>query len=377
MWGKYSPKAVGAVAVIAVGGVLGAAAPAVGAPAQGVSVGVAKPPKPAGFVPVKTLSGKPLAMVSPAPGELWLLAQSPSGGAVLQHLKSGRWTSEALRGDTSHSVLAATARDDVWLSVAGTVRHYDGRAWTTVPLPRDPRGKQLVAHGPLATPERGTVHLSAAVPDEFGTWRILRLQRGRWTDLGMAQYQPGTSYAPQRIEATRTGVSVLAASPHLSTIFELKGSTWTKIGMVVTWAGPNSASIGGFFPDVAGRYLVLGGAGGDGFEPMCRTWSAPEVEAACTSTVVTGAAARLKNGSMVLGGNDYRLPRYPPRPDSERPIEGKFALRDRAGAERPLAGDPGTRTLLMAAENHQNSAWAATVEDRPTGPVYTLQRYDG
>ncbi|QQS02358.1 MAG: hypothetical protein IPK37_08650 [Austwickia sp.] len=134
--------------------------------------------------------------------------------------------------------------------------------------------------------------------------------------------------------------------------------------------------VGGLFVSSGFQHLTLGGAGFGGMLPTCRRWSPSSTEK-CESTVVAGASAQLKNGSIVIGGNDYRTPWYPPGPGKGVATEGTFVLRGTDGVERQIPGDPGSRTGLMIAERHHNAAWAVTVVDRPTGPVFTLQRYEG
>lgn len=338
----------------------------------------AKPAKGSGFVPVRQLVDAPLAGVSPAKGELWLLENgSPERPYVLEHLKSGRWTTTEVapvgaqrRGQS----LAATARDDVWLSVAGTLRHYDGSTWSQVTTPTGPNGTALMP-GALATVSRGTLYAAMAGADWSSTTRIFRYAGGQWTDLGSP---PGVGhyFSPDKIVVLDSGLSVLASNYRPTDAYDYVAGTWTEGRRVAFNGGGTYGTVGGYYVTSAFRHLTLGGGGFTGYVPTCQAWTAKGDEQ-CVSTVVAGASDQLKNGSIVIGGNDYSTPQSPPAKEPRRSVEATFVLRAKDGSERQLTGDPGSWTELMIAERRQNSAWAVTAQGGQNGPVYTLQRYDG
>lgn len=349
-------------------------APAYGgidAPDGGRETGRHERVRPPAVAPVRVLPDQPVAAVAPARGELWLLENSgPTRPVVLEHLKSGRWSSEEIAPPGAWpgpGALAATARDDVWLSAVGTLRHYDGSRWLPVSTPRGPGGAPLVV-GALATAQRGVLYAALSDPAWSGNARLFRYDGRRWQDLGSPS---GASlFVPRRIVVFDAGVAVLAASYRAMTSYDLVGGAWSAGRLLGGVGGGGALSLGAY--DVArdGRHLAFGSrsGGGPGMVPTCQGWTLT-AEQACATGVVAGAAARLKNGALLVGGNDYWV-------DGERQAPGRFVLRGRDGTEREVAGDPGDATLLMVTEAHQNAAWAVTVADRG-GPVYTLQRYGG
>jgi hypothetical protein len=330
----------------------------------------------AGFVPVRQLVDRPLAGVSPSKGELWLVENSgPTEPIRLEHLKSGRWSTEeaAPAGSDRGSIsMAATARDDVWLSAAGTLRRYDGAAWTPVATPKGPGGTPMVASA-LTAPSRGTLYaaLRAGWQDPA---HVYRHAQGRWTDLGVPA-GAGSYFSPMKIVVVDGGVSVLAYNYRAIDAYDYVNGSWSPGRQVGFNGGAQYSTVGGYYVSSALRHLVLGGSGFGGQLPRCQKWT-PKGDEQCVSSVVASASAQLKNGTIVLGGHDYRTPQSPPAPP-QRDVEGTFALRGTDGSERPIPGDPGRSTELVIAERNQNAAWAVTYEYGSAGPVYTLQRYDG
>ncbi|QQS02360.1 MAG: hypothetical protein IPK37_08660 [Austwickia sp.] len=331
-----------------------------------------------GFVPVRRLVDRPIAGVSPSRGELWLVENSgPAEPIRLEHLKSGRWSTTEIAPPGSRPggiAMAATARDDVWLSAAGTLRRYDGATWTPVVTPKGPDGTPMAASA-LTTPSRGTLYAALRAG-----WRqaphIYRYAQGRWTDLGAPVPDSLTYFSPEEIVVVEGGLSVLARIQRVHEAFDYVDGCWTAGTRVAFGDGGQSSMVGGFYVDSSWRHLAVGGDGSLGSFPACKIWSA-RGEEPCVSSVLTSASAQLKNGSIILGGYDYTAPKSPFVPGPARFTEGSFALRSPSGAERPIPGDPGQGTELVIAERNQNTAWAVTFDFSPTGPVYTLQRYDG
>lgn len=336
---------------------------------------VAQPPKAAGFVPVRTLAGGVSAAVSPAKGELWLLRHDDQG-AALDHLKGTTWTTERVPGaDTGRPSMAATARDDVWLSLGGTLRRYDGRRWSEVALPKGRDGSARSA-GPVASGRRGTAYVVLTGGDFGGQTHLFRFGQGRWTDLG-APPTGTTYYTLIQVVAAGDTVSVVSQGMRAIEVYDHVDGVWSGPTGLIHNGGGSYGHLGALLVTAGQRRLAVGGQGFTGLEPMCREWISTTAQKACTTTVVAGAADRLKNGSIVIGGEDYRTPSAPPRPGHPRSVEGTFALRGADGTERALSGDPGEETVLLVAERNQNAAWAVTRDSSAAGPVYTLQRYDG
>lgn len=379
MRGSNRSGLVATTATLAVAGALLVAPVANAAPLPGASdaagTGNKSKSAAAGFVPVKQLA-EPLGAVSPSKGELWIATAGSGGAVAMEHLKSGRWTTETIDAGydgVGGADLSATARDDVWLSVAGTLRHYDGKSWVRVANPTAANGAALAA-GPVAAAGRGTVYAVMREGTYPVTNHVYRYSAGRWTEIGAPI--PNQSFNASKIVPVGGGVSVLGAGPRSQLVYDFRNGAWSQGRVVATMAGGQYDTVGYFEVTSGFQHLVLGGGGMSGRLPRCVTWK-PSADGQCTSTVVTGAGARLKNGSLVLGGDDYDTPYG--RPEPSHKVEGTFALRAANGTERPLAGDPGEQTVAMIPEAHQNSAWAITA-DRPTQSspaVYTLQRYDG
>lgn len=396
LWGTASAaQAVPAPSLEAQGvaqpvGVPSVGAPAVGTPAAGApavetpSVGVPAwraAPEANGFAVVRKAAAEPIAMYSPRAGELWVVERGGDDEIVLEHLRGGRWTTTRLAGqlpwDGPRQVIDGSARDDVWLAAGERIYRYDGRRWRSVPTPRLPGDTALQAVVVADVRGPGTY---VATFDQG----VFRYDGRRWVALGKpAPLQPPRAESADSADADYWPRFMDVRDGHPYVLFERfdrraylelyrYDRAWTRLAEGLGSRGPHvseeprawalergpKVTVLGFLNAPPG---VVGGT--------CYTWRPGQSTSPCLTSASVSAGAERPDGTLVLGG------RTSVEGNLQEPTEvpGRFVIRDRAGVETVIPGDPGEETIALAVEPRSGVTWAAT----RTGESYSLQRWAG
>jgi len=328
----------------------------------------------AGFRPVHRAVAEVVAMTSPARGQVWFVERAGNGRVVLERKVGNRWSTTRLpiRLESDARVkIHGSAANDVWLTAAGQLWHFDGRRWSRTGLPG----------GARAT----TVHdvpgsdVYVGLSGGRDTTGIFRMRRGRWTSLGRPadldiDAKIGPTYRPTDLTqaegrwfATWNPIAHNATYSEVSFVLERRG--WVQPFQTLFKGAGEYNELGAWLVPSRDVQLALGRSArslGSTRGGTCKVWIKGSGEQQCTTRWAVGAAALLANGNIVVGGDDYA-------PTGKPTVQGTFGIRTKAGAEKLVAGDPGDKTLAMAVEPGTSMVWAATKK----GGTTTIQSWKG
>lgn len=349
----------------------------VAAPAQAVrSISLsAKPLKSAGkgFSPVRQLSGQARSVLAVG-DDVWVAEKGGDGKVLLERSRSGTWSTSTLPVTADNTLaLSGSASDDVWLVSGGQLWHYTS-TWT----------KQTLAENTTATAVLDVagpdvfVGTRTSAPTEFGTDSYAELRRFDgtiWTSLGGPELPTQWTFAgSEPITRIRQVDGSIFAETNLQPpssyalwqVYAVTGTRWTPaIGTGEVGHGANSRTPG-WISYSATNQLFLGTENGEPQPaPICRTLI-NTVQSTCSTTTAVGAAVKLADGRVIIGGNDWRTS-FIGQPKTYG--QGTFRARATDGTETPIKGDPGEATVDLSTANAV--VWAITT----SGDRSTLQRY--
>lgn len=329
-----------------------------------------------GFSTVRTGTAQRNSITAVAPGDVWVAGRASNGRVRLEHFTGGQWWTAQLPVQADESLAVhGTAKKDVWLVSSGQLWRYQG-SWRKVALPAsrqatavfDVKGKDVyVGTKRAATGDAG--------PDVIA--ELYRFNGRSWTRLGGPelpdQWRTSGVKTITRIMVTGGRVSAEVtwrppAAVEIWQVFSVSGAQWTEIARTGQRSGNSLVRLPGWISYASGTQLFVGyGEGGSGpVTSECLRVVAGTTES-CSSASAATAAVLPRGGPAVLGGRDWQRVEDGAFVD----VPGRFLARRADGTERTLAGDPGDRTIALAADPTGATVWALTIE----GERYAIQRY--
>ncbi len=350
--------------------------------AMGVPATAASASSPA-FRPVHTLAGQPTSITAVGRSDVWSAGKTADGQVLLQHVTNGRLRTQVLPVEASDDLaIHGSSADDVWLVSGGELWHYTGRAWRQVALPEGFVAATAVFDVPGRNVYVGAYeHLQGQFNDTVA--QLFRYDGRTWTSLGGPEWPDGWDQAgtEKLSKINVVGKKVFAEShvyPPASmtywAAYEVDGTTWTRFARTGEQSPANNSRMNAWIVNSTATSHLFLGIRGLATDPMpqrpdCMIAVVGQDPTSCTTSTAVGDAAKFSNGTVVIGGNDWRS-NNPGEPEAWQ--QGSFVLRSTNGTERKIGGDPGDETLDMAVDPSGRIAWALT----RSGDTYTLQKYD-